>query len=78
MTGCASAGAVSGGFGRQYLNVEEFREEGIEVNFHEYSYPVYPQCHGEFVPFLSYLDMLFNVGLERRTVLGGGRVVRPN
>ncbi len=78
---CKHVGAtvyLSGAFGREYLDVAEFRAAGINVRFHEYSYPVYPQCHGEFVPFLSYLDMLFNVGLEREAVLGGGRVVRPN
>lgn len=32
-------------------------------------YPVYPQRFGDFVLFLSYLDMLFNLGLERDKVL---------
>jgi hypothetical protein len=78
---CRHVGAtayLSGAFGREYLDVEVFRAAGIDLRFHEYVYPVYPQCHGEFVPFLSYLDMLFNVGLERETVLAGGQTVRPN
>ncbi|HLQ38742.1 MAG TPA: WbqC family protein [Planctomycetota bacterium] len=37
----------------------------MEVRFHDYTYPVYAQRFGEFVPYLSYLDMLFNVGLQR-------------
>jgi len=78
---CKHVGAtvyLSGAFGREYLDIGEFRTSGIDVRFHEYSYPVYPQCHGDFVPFLSYLDMLFNVGLEREMVLAGGRTVRAN
>ncbi len=68
---------LSGAHGRGYLDVEEFAAEGIEVRFHEYTYPVYPQRFGEFLPFLSYLDMLFNVGLERDQVLAGGKVHAP-
>jgi len=66
---------LSGAFGREYLDITEFAAEGIEVRFHEYSYPIYPQCFGDFVPFLSYLDMLFNVGLERDRVLAGGGIL---
>jgi len=75
---CKHLGAdlyLSGAFGREYLNVADFRAEGVEVRFHDYAYPVYRQCFGDFVPFLSYLDMLFNIGLERETVLAGGRVL---
>jgi len=68
---------LSGGFGREYLDIAEFAAEGIELRFHEYSYPVYPQRHGDFVPFLSYLDMLFNAGLERNKVLAGGKMLLP-
>ena len=66
---------LSGAFAREYLDIADFVAEGIEVRFHEYSYPVYPQRFDGFVPFLSYLDMLFNVGLERDRVLTGGRVL---
>ena len=66
---------LSGAFGRDYLDVAEFAAEGVAVRFHEYNYPVYPQRFGEFVPFLSYLDMLFNVGLERDWVLAGGKML---
>jgi hypothetical protein len=62
---------LSGAFGRDYLNIADFAAEGTEVRFHEYDHPVYPQRFGDFVPFLSYLDMLFNVGLERDKVLAG-------
>jgi hypothetical protein len=64
-------GYLSGGSGRAYIDVQEFKSEGVSVTFHEYQTPVYPQPHGEFVPFLSYLDTLFNVGLQRELALAG-------
>jgi hypothetical protein len=72
---CTHLGAdtyLSGSFGREYLDADEFARAGVSVYFHEYACPAYPQrCEG-FVPFLSYLDALFNVGLERDWVLAGG------
>jgi hypothetical protein len=69
---------LSGGFGKEYLDVDEFATEGVEVKFHEYDYPVYQQQHGDFIPFLSYLDMLFNVGLDADKIMTGGKIVPPN
>ena len=66
---------LSGAFGREYLDLNTFHSSGINILFHEYDYPTYPQRFGDFVPFLSYLDMLFNVGLNRDDVLSGGRIV---
>jgi hypothetical protein len=68
---------LSGGFGRDYLDTGEFTAEGVSVKFHEYTYPVYPQRFGDFLPYLSYLDMLFNVGLERDHVLAGSKALSP-
>jgi WbqC-like protein family len=62
---------LSGAFGRDYLSVDEFLAEGVEVKFHHYEYPVYEQLYGEFVPFLSYLDMLFNIGLDKDLIMAG-------
>jgi hypothetical protein len=67
---------LSGAFGRSYLNVSRFANDGVTVMFHEYRYPVYPQLFGEFAPWLSYLDMLFNIGLDRRTVAAGATSAR--
>jgi hypothetical protein len=75
---CKHVGAstyLSGMYGREYLDTDEFAREGVDVLFHEYDYRPYPQCHGEFVPYLSYLDLLFNAGLEREFVLAGGSIV---
>jgi hypothetical protein len=63
---------LSGSFGREYLDADTFAREGVQVRFHDYAYPIYPQRGEGFIPFLSYLDALFNAGLERDWVLAGG------
>jgi hypothetical protein len=74
---CKYVGAdtyLSGAFGRDYLDTAEFAREGVDVLFHEYDYAPYPQCHEGFIPFLSYLDLLLNRGLDRDFVHQGGHV----
>ncbi len=55
---------LSGIGGKEYLNLESFKKEGIEVVFQDFRYPVYPQLCGAFVPNLSVVDYLFCVGAE--------------
>jgi len=62
---CRELGAdayLSGREGRIYLDNGAFGAAGLELWFQEVVPPVYPQLHGEFVPYLSLLDMLLNVG----------------
>jgi hypothetical protein len=40
------------------------------VEWQDYRHPVYPQQHGEFTPYLSTVDLLFNCGEQ------SGRVIR--
>ncbi len=49
---------------RDYLEVNRFRENNIKLYWYEYEHPVYPQIRGEFIPYLSVIDLLFNVGDE--------------
>jgi hypothetical protein len=63
---------VSGGFGRDYLDRQSFADAGIEVRFHEFDPAPYPQAYDGFVPFLSYLDAMFNVGLDGEAVRAQG------
>lgn len=56
---------LSGRNGRNYLNEEAFRSHGIEIRYQDFTHPVYPQHQGGgFVPAMSALDMLFNLGPE--------------
>ena len=57
---------LSGPLGRDYLNVESFHQAGVKVLYHDYQYPDYPQMHGDFEPYLSVIDLLFNCGPDSR------------
>lgn len=69
---CRKAGATEylfGPNGKDYADVAAFRAAGIEPRFQDYKHPVYPQLHGDFVPNLSVLDLLFNCGPKSRDIL---------
>lgn len=55
---------LSGVGALDYYGPEPFENAGIKVVFQEFTHPVYPQLHGEFIPFLSSIDLLFNCGIE--------------
>ena len=74
---CRCVGAdiyLSGAAGKDYLDITLFASSGIDVRFHKYDYPVYPQRFGNFIPFLSYIDILLNCDLNCDLVLAGGKV----
>jgi hypothetical protein len=54
---------LSGVGARDYFQPEFFAKAGIEVIWQEFTHPVYAQQFGEFVPYLSALDVLFNHGI---------------
>jgi hypothetical protein len=58
--------------GRNYLDVELFRQSGIDVVFQDYEHPVYPQLYNDFVPYLSVLDLLMNCGPESLEIIMHG------
>lgn len=57
---------------RDYMDESLFGAAGIEVVWQDFQHPVYPQQFGEFQPYLSAIDMLFNCGIDRsRQLLRG-------
>lgn len=72
---CQQLGAtkyLSGSAARDYLDVELFARNGIEVVWQDYRHPVYAQQHGPFVPYLSVVDVLLNKGGESLSVIRSG------
>lgn len=71
---CNAVGAtvyLSGSGGRQYMDLQLFAGAGIDVRFAEFSARPYPQRypkHG-FIPNLSVVDALFNVGPAARDLI---------
>lgn len=60
---------LSGNAAQAYLDVETFAAQGIRVEWQDFSHPEYPQLHGSFIPFMSALDLVLNVGEECRKIL---------
>jgi WbqC-like protein family len=64
---------------RPYVSAEPaFAEHGIDVEFHEYVHPEYPQLHGSFLPYLAAVDALLNVGADaaRRLIADDSQTAR--
>lgn len=51
---------LSGPAGKDYMNLNLFID--IELQFQDFKHPEYPQCYDGFVPNMSAIDALFNVG----------------
>jgi WbqC-like protein family len=67
---------LSGNAAQAYLDVALFAAHGIRVEWQNFQHPEYPQLHGPFVPLLSALDLVLNVGEECADVLArAGRSV---
>jgi len=63
---------LEGSAGRNYLSGDGeklFQQNGIKITYHDYQHPVYFQQHGEFVPYLSVIDLLFNNGTKSLEIL---------
>lgn len=63
---------LSGRDGAKYLNLDAFESEGIQVIFQDYNHPQYPQLYGDFEPYMSVIDLLFNCGPESLSILKKG------
>jgi hypothetical protein len=58
---------------RGYLEESDaFEKAGIPVSFFSYTHPQYRQLHGEFVPYMCILDLLFNEGPESLKIIRSG------
>lgn len=57
---------LCGGGASGYQEDEAFSEVGLELRYQRFTHPVYAQADGrEFVPGLSIVDALMNLGFER-------------
>jgi hypothetical protein len=76
---CRKVGAttyISGPFGRDYLDEAAFQNEKIEIVYHEYEHPTYPQIFPGFEPYMSAVDLLLNCGPESLQILTKGKYPR--
>lgn len=69
---CRAVGAdvyLSGPFGKNYLDEGRLAESSIDVEYHDFEHPRYPQLFGGFLPQMSAIDLLFNCGKESCAIL---------
>jgi hypothetical protein len=63
---------LSGIGAKDYYEKEPFSKAGIEVIWQDFRHPTYPQLFGEFTPYLSSIDLLFNCGImQSKLILRG-------
>ena len=53
---------ITGHGAANYMDHSIFDAAGVRVAYMEYRLTPYPQLYGEFIPYVSILDLLFNVG----------------
>ena len=63
---------LSGDAAKAYLNEKLFNDEGMRVVWHNYTHPVYKQLWGEFKPYMSIVDVLFNHGKSAFNIIKEG------
>lgn len=69
---CKKLGAttyLSGSSGTNYLDEQIFRDAGIEIIYENFISEKYRQLHGDFIPNLAFVDLLFNEGDNSKEVL---------
>jgi len=55
---------------KEYMDVSDaFTAAGIGVSYFDFEHPVYSQVNGDFLPYMSVLDLMFNVGPESLTLI---------
>ena len=63
---CKEVGAtsyVSPPGSKEYLDISDtFKSIGLPINYFEFKHPEYLQIYGDFLPYMSVIDMLFNCG----------------
>jgi hypothetical protein len=78
---CRRVGAdvyLSGPMGSHYIHADHFGERNIKLVYHDYKCSEYPQMYGEFLPWMSFLDLLFNCGEESLSYLNRGNLSRED
>ncbi len=68
-----SKGYLSGSGGKDYMDEERFKLEGLGLSYQHYTHPSYQQQWPKagFLPFMSIVDLLFNEGPNSLAILQG-------
>jgi hypothetical protein len=56
---------LSGIGSRNYIDEKMFDENDIDIVWQDLKFPVYDQLHGDFIPYLSSIDLFLNCGIKK-------------
>lgn len=60
---------ITGESAKNYLDETLFKNENIQLIYQKYAHPTYKQLWGEFIPYLSIIDLLYNEGSRSLNIL---------
>jgi hypothetical protein len=60
---------LEGDAGKEYIDERLFARADVQLEYHGYQHPVYRQLHGDFIPYMSVIDLLFNHGADSLGIL---------
>jgi hypothetical protein len=69
---------IFGEQGKDYADVDVFKSKGVHPYFQSYNHPIYKQIKGEFEPFMSVLDLIFNQGKDSKEIIMSNNINRFN
>ena len=71
---CKKLGAetyISGSLGRNYIDPCVWQDNKIKLLYHDYKCQNYTQLFGEFIPWMSFIDIFMNCGEDSRQIING-------
>ena len=59
---------------KEYIDQNNlFIKSGIKLSYQNYKHPTYSQLYGDFIPYMSVIDLLFNEGKKSLELIKSGR-----
>ena len=53
----------------RYINEDNFKQNNIDLTWQHYNPNPYKQLYGEFIPYMSIIDLLFNEGPNSKNII---------
>lgn len=66
---------ISGPSGKGYLEPQKFEQNDIDLKYFEFHHPVYQQRFPGFIPEMSAVDILFNMGPQSGEIIRSSGVI---
>jgi len=58
---------------KEYIDQNNlFIKSGIKLSYQNYKHPTYSQLYGDFIPYMSVIDLLFNEGKKSLELIKSG------